>query len=62
MKVRTLDGSKDMRGAKCEPKARLGLNVLAFPLLQMVQFIMDITRTASVPSWMRSEPWVDISY
>ena len=29
MKVRTLDGSKDVRGARHEPKGRPGLNVLA---------------------------------
>ena len=27
--VRTLDGSKDVRGDRREPKGRLGLNVLA---------------------------------
>ena len=30
IKVCTLDGSKDVRGARREPKGRLGLNVLAF--------------------------------
>ena len=29
IKVRTLDGSKDMRGARHVPKGRPGLNVLA---------------------------------
>ena len=29
VRVRTLDGSKDVRGARHEPKGRLGLNVLA---------------------------------
>ena len=29
VKVRTLDGSKDVRGARREPKGRPGLNVLA---------------------------------
>ena len=29
VRVRTLDGSKDVWGARCEPKGRLGLNVLA---------------------------------
>ena len=29
MKVRTLDGSKDVQGARREPKGRLSLNVLA---------------------------------
>ena len=33
-----------------------------FPLLQMVQFIMAIARTTSVPPWMRSEAWAGISY
>ena len=28
IKVRTLDGSKDVRGARREPKGRAGLNVL----------------------------------
>ena len=28
VKVRTLDGSKDVRGARHEPKGRPGLNVL----------------------------------
>ena len=35
----------------------LVLRVL-FPLLQMAQFIMVIARVASIPSWMRSKPWV----
>jgi len=37
----------------------LVLRVL-FPLLQMAQCIMDIARIASIPSWMRSEPWAGI--
>ena len=39
----------------------LVLKVL-FPLLQMVQFIMTIARTASVLPWMKSEPWPSICY
>ena len=29
VRVSTLDGSKDVRGARREPKGRLGLNILA---------------------------------
>ena len=37
----------------------LVLRVL-FPLLQMVSSIMGIARIASIPPWMRSEPWAGI--